>query len=198
MLWTTASLASEPDLDALIESLARPAPATTDFVEVRFSVLLAEPVTAGGQLEYHESGALVRRVETPYRERTELLGERVVIEREGNPPRRFSLDRAPELRALMASFGALLAGNKTVLDQHFEVAVAGQPDNWQLTLRPRDRKLARMLSAIVVDGANDSPRCFRLNEKDGEASIIAIGTTQVADLPQPLLRPSLEAWCAGQ
>lgn len=197
MLWTTVSPASEPDLDVIVERLARPAPATTDFVEVRFSGLLAEPVTAGGQLEFHENGALVRRVDTPYRERTELLGERVTIEREGRAPRRFSLDRAPELRGLMASFGALLAGNRTKLEKHFEVSAVGHTDHWQLTLTPRDRKLARILSTIVVDGGNDAPRCFRLNEEDGDASIIAIGTMQTADLPQPLLRASLETWCTG-
>jgi hypothetical protein len=197
MLWNAASQANELNVDALVGRLARPAPATTEFVEVRFSSLLDEPVTAGGQLEYLETGALVRRVETPYRERSELLGKTVTIEREGARPRRFSIDRAPELRGLMASFGALLAGDKATLDEYFQVEAAGQAETWRLTLIPRDRRLGRTLSAIVVNGREDAPRCFRLEEKDGDASIIAIGSMDVEDLPKPLERRVLETWCSG-
>jgi hypothetical protein len=40
-----------PDLDALLQHLARPAPATTPFVEVHFSPLLSRPLIVSGELE---------------------------------------------------------------------------------------------------------------------------------------------------
>ena len=71
------------DVDGLLKSLARPAPATTPFVEVRYSKLLDQPLVVKGQLEYHEDGALVRAVSEPFRERTEIRGETVTVERVG-------------------------------------------------------------------------------------------------------------------
>src|SRR5262245_558521 len=53
---------------SLLKRLARPAPATTPFVEVRFSKLLDQPLVVKGQLEYHEDGALVRAVNLPFQE----------------------------------------------------------------------------------------------------------------------------------
>src|SRR4051812_39978205 len=58
-----------PDADALLKSLARPAPAVTAFVEVRYSRLLEQPLVVKGQLEYHEDGTLVRAVKDPFQER---------------------------------------------------------------------------------------------------------------------------------
>ncbi|HSC16380.1 MAG TPA: LolA-related protein, partial [Gammaproteobacteria bacterium] len=46
-----------PDSAALIARLAKPAPATVAFVEVRFSTLLVEPLVVGGTLVYEGDGA---------------------------------------------------------------------------------------------------------------------------------------------
>ena len=62
---------------------------------------------------------------TPYAEVTELRGENVVVEREGSKPRRFALDRAPELRGMLASFGAILKGDRPMLDRYFVVTAQG-------------------------------------------------------------------------
>ena len=60
-LATTALHAAEPDLDVLLARLARPAPDTTSFVEVRFSSLLETPIVVAGRLEHRQDGSLVRR-----------------------------------------------------------------------------------------------------------------------------------------
>src|SRR5688572_21956002 len=78
-----------PDLNTLLQQLARPAPAGTPFVEIRFSSLLATPLKVSGRLEYNGPQSLARTVDAPFRERTEIRGETVTVEREGNKPRRF-------------------------------------------------------------------------------------------------------------
>ena len=194
----TANLqAAELDEEALLASLARPAPQATGFVELRHSELLLAPLVISGQLEHRADGTLVRRVESPFRETTELRGENVVVEREGSRPRRFSLDRAPELRGMLASFGALLSGDAATLRRHFTVAVQGVPERWQIELVPQDEKLRARLAGIVVDGTGDRPACFTLTEPDGDATIMAIGVNDRAALPASLGRDVLEAWCAG-
>jgi hypothetical protein len=85
-LAATALQAAEPDLNALLARLTRPAPDTTAFVEVRFSSLLETPIVVSGRLEHRQDGSLVRRVDSPYQEVTELRGENVSVEREGSKP----------------------------------------------------------------------------------------------------------------
>jgi hypothetical protein len=189
--------AADPDVDTLLARLARPAPDSTSFVEVRYSSLLDRPVVVSGQLEHREDGSLVRRVDSPYQEVTELQGENVSVERAGSKPRRFSLDRAPELRGMLASFGALLRGDRQMLERYFAVAVGGSDARWEIMLTPRDEKLKRHLSTIVVNGAGDRARCFTLREPDGDASLMVLGVAGPADVPVPLEQRALEAWCAG-
>ena len=188
--------AADPDADALLARLARPAPDSTSFVEVRYSSLLKKPLVVSGRLEHREDGTLVRRVETPYAEVTELRGENVVVERGGSKPRRFALDRAPELRGMLASFGAILKGDRPMLDRYFVVTAQGDLSRWEITLTPRDDKLKRRLSAIVVDGADDRAKCFTLEEPDGDASLMALGVAGPDELPAAFERQTLHDWCA--
>lgn len=182
----------------MLAQLARPAPDATTFVEVRYSALLTKPLVASGQLELREDGALVRRVTEPYRETTALRGEQVLVEREGAKARSFSLDRAPELRGMLASFGSLLRGDRASLERYFEVSVLGTEARWRIDLVPRDPKLARRLAIIRVDGAGDRPHCFTLAEPDDDASIVTLGVQDRTALPETLDRRALEAWCAGE
>ena len=184
-------------MDALLARLARPAPDSTSFVEVRYSNLLERPIVVSGRLEHRADGSLVRRVDWPYQEVTELQGENVSVERAGSRPRRFTLDRAPELRGMLASFGAILQGDRQMLDQHFAVTAHGSDARWEITLTPRVDRLQRRLSRIVVDGAEDRPKCFTLEEPDGDASLMALGVTGPGALPASLDRDVLHAWCSG-
>jgi hypothetical protein len=195
---TPATRAAEVDAAVLLARLARPAPEATTFVEVRYSSLLAEPLVASGELEHRADGSLVRRVEEPYRESTVLRGENVTVEREGSKPRSFSLDRAPELRGMLASFGALLRGDRATLDRYFTLTVEGTDANWRIELLPRDTRLASRLAFIHVDGSQDRARCFTLSEPDGDASVMAVGVNGRASLPGSLERGSLLAWCDGE
>ena len=116
----------------MLARIARPPPERTAFVEWRQSALLDAPLRVAGELEYRGPGALSRRVDSPWREHTTIEGERVTVVREGERERRFSLRRAPELRGMLASFGALLAGDVATLRRHFAVAVTGEPERWPI------------------------------------------------------------------
>jgi hypothetical protein len=187
--------AADPGTDALLGRLARPAPATMPFVEVRYSALLTEPLVVAGELEHRKDGALIRRVQEPYRETTELLGENVSVERDGSRPRRFSLDRAPELRGMLNGFGAILKGDRATLEQHFEVTSRESDNGWRIDLVPRGDKLRARLARVRVDGHADRAKCMVLEEPDGDATIMAIGVSDRGTLPTPLGREQLQSWC---
>jgi outer membrane lipoprotein carrier protein LolA len=184
------------DADALLKSLARPAPAVTPFVEVRYSKLLEQPIVVKGQLEYHEDGTLVRAVKDPFQERTEIKGESVTIARVGKPQKKFSLKRAPELRSMLGGFSAVLGGGRADLEKDFNIGVTGEPSAWKLSLTPKSQQVGKYVRDIAIEGANDEPRCIIVTQPDDESSLMLVGKATDAKLPAPLARDWLTRFCA--
>lgn len=193
--------ASEQDVDALVARLAKPAPASIEFTEVRFSRLLREPLIVSGELGYSGPTSLDRRVTTPYREHTSIRGESVKVEREGEKTRSFALKHAPELRGLLTGFSAMLAGDAEALRRAFTVNVTGDDAAWTLELIPPDTKTGRRLQEIEVTGSHAEPRCFSMTTADGAQSILLLGATAKDPVPKDVTLKSLHERCglpAGQ
>lgn len=148
------------DADWILARLARPAPMRTAFVELRGSALLKTPLRIAGEYQRPREDTLVREVRTPYAETTTIRASEVSIERAGKSPRTFSLSRAPELAGLQASFGALLAGDRKLLEQHYRLAVSGTRQQWTMTMTPRDAALAATVEAIALYGRGAELRCI--------------------------------------
>jgi hypothetical protein len=195
LLLAPAICFAAPDLDALLKSLARPAPAVTPFVEVRYSKLLDEPLVVKGQLEYLEDGALVRAVNEPFRERTDIRGETVSLQREGKSPRRFSLKRAPELRSMLGGFSAVLGGGRGTLEKDFNLELTGELPQWTLALDPKAPQMKKYLRDIAIYGSQSEPRCIVVTQPDDESSVMLLGSATQASLPSPLTRDRLGSFC---
>ncbi len=186
------------DVDALLKSLAHPAPAVTPFTEVRYSKLLDQPIVVKGQLEYHEDGTLVRAVNDPFKERTEIQGETVSVQRAGKSPRKFSLKRAPELRSMLGGFAAVLGGGRGTLDDDFNLAATGEKDLWKLSLTPKSATVGKYVKDIVIQGSQGEPRCIVVTQPDSESSVMLVGAATEAKLPSPLLRDWLSTFCSSK
>jgi hypothetical protein len=197
LLLTPAICCAVPDVDSLLKSLARPPPATTPFVEVRYSKLLDQPLIVKGQLEYHEDGSLVRAVGDPFRERTEIRGETVTVERVGKSARRFSLRRAPELRSMLAGFAAVLGGSRASLEQDFNLAVKGEGVQWELAMTPKSASIGKYVRDIVIQGRENEPKCIVVTQPDAQASVMLVGKAAETELPHPLTRDWLATFCAA-
>lgn len=170
--------AAEPDqrLDAVLSALAQPAPNVTPFVERRESVLLNAPLTVSGRLEQPDADTLVRVVDAPHAERSTVRDGRVELVREGEPTRRFSLRRAPELAALLDSFRALLSGQRSLLTQHFAVAFGGSPDaGWHIALSPRETRRKQRILRLDLFGRDGSFDCLQVTQTDGGVSRMLLG-----------------------
>jgi len=192
-----ASFAEEAfDPVSLLHRLARPAPATTPFVEVRFSKLLDRPIVATGTLEYADKDSLTRTVTAPFRERTEIHGETVTIKRGDSAPRQLSLGQIPALRSLISGFAGLLSGDAAGLMQFFQLRAEGDNVHWRLILQPLDRRVARAVRDITVTGTLNQPACVTTNETSGNATVLLLQSAESARLPDPLDRAFLERYCA--
>ena len=196
LLWPT-TLAAAIDPDALIARLARPAPASIAFKEVRVSPLLREPLVVAGQLEFSGPSSLNRHVREPYREDTSIRGESVRVEREGEQPRSFALKRAPELRGLLTGFSALLSGDVPALKRSFDVQAQGSEESWTLLLVPLDTRARRRLQKIEITGHDSTPRCFSLLNADGGASVMILGDA-AGEVARSDTLESLKELCQGR
>ena len=157
----------------MLARLARPAPTRTGFVELRGSPLLKAPLRIEGEYQRPRDGTLVREVRVPYAETTTIVSGKsgpgeVRIARPGKSPRSFSLARAPELGGLQASFGALLSGDRALLEQHYRIAVDGTRERWTLVLTPKHAALAATLRSGVLRGRGAELRCIETQPARGD------------------------------
>lgn len=165
-----AQAAAPPEPAQLLATLAKPAPTQTQFFERRRSPLLAQPLLFSGELERPAAGTLVKRIEQPYVERTSIEGEKVSVERAGERARKFSLRRAPELRALMASIEAVLGGDLALLQKYYTLRMEGSDTAWTLHLAPLDKRLAKRVQSMRFLGGGRTLRCMDLALAGDETS----------------------------
>ena len=168
LAWADHPAAAPADAAWIVSKLVRPAPMQTSFVELRGSKLLKTPLRIEGLYRRPDSATLVREVRAPYAETTTIRAGEVVISRTGKAPRRFSLSRAPELVALQASFGALLTGDRALLEQHYHVSTQGSRQQWQMRLLPRDAKLAARVRDVMLYGRGAELRCIETRPVQGD------------------------------
>lgn len=190
-----ATRAAALDADALVARLARPAPASIAFTEVRVSPLLRAPLIVSGELEFSGPASLDRHVRAPYREDTAIRGESVRVEREGEAARSFGLKRAPELRGLLTGFSALLTGDAAGLRRSFDVQAEGTEAAWTLQLVPLDARARRRLQKIAITGHDVMPRCFSLLNSEGSASVMLLGDAAKEPVPADITLISLQERC---
>jgi Outer membrane lipoprotein carrier protein LolA-like len=183
LLLLAAGAAGAADLDSLLRSLAREPPQTIAFVETNRSDLLEHDLVVSGVLEYPARGRLSRVVAEPYRERTDIDGSEVRIQREGKPERRFSLQRSAELGGLLSAFSALLAGDRAALEASFEPTVEFRPGGWQLDLVPRQAGRQDRVGRVRVQGTGAEPACIAVMMRDGSVATRILLGAAVADAP---------------
>ena len=172
---TTPALASGVDAPWVLRQLAQPVPSQTGFVELRGSALLKEPLRVEGQYRRPDAATLVRQVRAPYAETTTIADGKVSIARAGKPPRVFSLQRAPELADLQASFGALLSGDLAALEQAYRLQASGSAQQWQLVLVPKAQALAARVREITLRGRDGELQCIETQPAKGELQRTLLG-----------------------
>lgn len=165
-----------PNPALVLRALARPAPSATDFVEIRGSALLKQPLQISGQYRRPDRDTLVREVRSPYRETTTIAQGQAVVAREGKAEQRYPLDRVPELAGIQSSFGALLEGDAQALQRQYRVQSQGTLQQWQLQLQPRDPALLKRVRAIRLYGDGGELRCIVTVPARGDVQRTLLGT----------------------
>ena len=166
------------DLEAVLENTAVTPPSRVGFVEQRFNRLLKEPMVLTGYLEYVETGQLRKVIESPFAEAFFITEDYIEIER-GGKPRRLSLRKSKSMRAMFGGIEAILAGQTEKLTSLFEYELSSTSDAWTMRLEPHSRRISAHLTAMLVEGDEDSANSIRLELKDGEWSLMELSHTEL-------------------
>jgi hypothetical protein len=197
----SGALHAAPDAGAvdagwILAHIARPAPSSTGFVEVRDSRLLKAPLRLSGEYRRPDAATLVREVRTPYAETTTIHAGEAVIERAGKS-RRFSLSRAPELAGLQSGFAALLSGDRERVLRHYDLHSEGSRGDWRLRLVPKDAALAARVRSIVLHGRGAELRCIETLPADGGTAQRTLLAGAARDAARVQDGDALAALCTG-
>ena len=160
--------AARVDAGWILQKLARPAPMRTAFVELRGSPMLKAPLRIEGEYRRPDNNTLVREVRSPYAEVTTLRNGQATLARAGKAPRTFALSRVPELAGLQASFGALLAGDRALLEERYRLTPQGTRQQWTLVLVPLDAQVKGTVRDITLYGRGAELRCIETRPVKGD------------------------------
>lgn len=159
--------------------------------------MLDRALVLHGEMSWLGGKRLERTVVTPSPETTTIDGDQATLQRAGQKPQTFSLDRAPELKDLLGSFVALLSGNAAALSHSFTMHAYGNDLAWTLDLVPRDPAVATRIRGVSVDGSGEAMRCMRVDETNGDTSFTLLGPLGHAKLPAQPTPAQLAMLCAG-
>jgi hypothetical protein len=151
-----------------------------------------------GELEYLGPKILARTVESPYHERSEIRGNTATIQRAGEPARRFSLDRAPQMQSLVASFAGLLSGDYAALERSFTLDLHGDASHWLLGLVPRNPEVRKTIRSITVNGSGSQPLCLTTFQANDDTTVLLLGPAARAPRPPAPDRAWFDAQCQGR
>jgi hypothetical protein len=173
--------AASPEIDAgwILGKLARPAPMSTPFVELRGSRLLKKPLRIQGEYARPAGDTLVRQVRVPYVETSTIKAGSVTIARNG-ASHTYALDRAPQLAGLQNSFGALLSGDRAQLERAFRIDSEGTRERWTLRLTPKDARMASYVRGLALFGRGAELRCIETTPVKGDLQRTLLAGAAVA------------------
>ncbi len=161
------------ELSELMGLLAQRRQVEASFSEERFVSGFEQPLRSSGTLSFSAPDNFARRTLAPRSEAMIVDGQRVTLER-GDRVRQLSLDAVPEIAAIVSAVRGTLGGNGALLQQHFQVAVSGEPGRWSLRLVPRDAQSMQSVRELRIDGALAEVRRVEVLLADGDRSVMQI------------------------
>ncbi|WP_321963845.1 outer membrane lipoprotein carrier protein LolA [Paraburkholderia sp. J7] len=160
-------------LDRLMSTLAQRKSGRATFTETKYLSIATQPVESSGELVFVAPDHLEKITQNPKPEHLVVDGDMLTVQRE-NHKYTLALARYPELGAFIESIRATLAGNRFALEQVYKVALAGEGDDWTLTLTPLDSRMRKVVSTITIDGTRDAMRSVAIQQADGDHSVMRL------------------------
>jgi hypothetical protein len=168
-----AASARGDEIDTLMQMLARRPHGEVSFVEQHFMKLLSRPVESMGELRFDAPDRLEKRTLEPQAEDLVLEGDELRITRHGRT-RTLSLADYPQIKPMIESIRATLAGDRPSLERLFEVHFVGDLERWTLVLVPRPGTNPARIREVQIDGAGEKLLTVEVRERDGDRSLLTL------------------------
>lgn len=165
--------ASAFDMSELMALMGQVEGSRVVFEETKQVSTLTAPIVRRGTLRYVRPDRLEMRVETPWFERMDIVGNSLTIEtRRGI--RQLDLAAEPGPAAWVAGIRATLAGDRATLARHFAFQLSGQAARWTLTLLPLEPALSGVIERVVIDGAQAQLTRIEVDERMGDRTVLVV------------------------
>lgn len=175
LVFTITAGAQTWDLGSLMQEMAQVPASSSRFVETRHIALLTRPLELKGRLSYERPNRLSKHVQSPFDELISVDGDALTLFNKTKGEQRFiSLREQPQLRALVESVRATLAGDLAQLERHYRVEFSGTRGSWQMLLVPRDAKVRKYVQTIALAGAEARLARIEIVETGGDRSVMTI------------------------
>lgn len=148
-----------------------------DFTQQKFLRSLAQPLTSRGSFTLAPGRGLLWRVRSPLVQDLRITAHGIArLDGQGRwqtVPQHSGGSRESRL------FLAVLAGDTDGLQQHFNLTLAGQPHDWELTLTPRAALLRQIFQRIRISGGA-LVHSIELFETQGDRSVMSMPDAHAA------------------
>jgi hypothetical protein len=168
------------DLDQLMRALASTPSGHASFIEKKNIAVLDKPVESSGELFYTAPDRLEKRTLKPKPESMLLEKDKLTVEQRGKK-HVLSLQSYPEIAAFIDSIRGTLAGDRKALEKSYKLSLSGSQEDWKLNLLPSQDKMKKVVSSIIISGANQLVQTIEIKQADGDSSVMTI--TPVPDTP---------------
>jgi outer membrane lipoprotein-sorting protein len=173
LLWIAAALAEEPSAEALAawRELSAPATLQAEFVQVRHSRLLSQPIESTGSLAFEKPDRMAWSVRTPARSTFVMDGTQVGMAFPDLGVREsIDLSSSPDVASLVAGMMVWLGSDLERVQQDYTLT-------WETdhaVLVPKDDKLAAIIGSLDLRLTGSPKRIDRVTivEPDGDTVTI--------------------------
>ena len=153
------------------------------FREEKHITLLKKPLVSSGKVYFDAAGrAFARHATSPKKSALVLRGNELVVEENGKR-QSTNLRQNPIVATLAKGVRDLLSGKIEQLKKDFTLSYtekekAGVTD-WQITMKPRDKQLKRLVKSLRVDGRNTDLLRLSIFEVNGDKAITTFSESQL-------------------
>ncbi|MHB1093625.1 LolA-related protein [Thiobacillus sp.] len=173
VLLCQAGHAASFSINQLMDNLAKQPQRAAAFTEKKTISILDRPIESSGELLFIAPAYLEKRTLKPKSETMVLDGDNLILER-GRRKRVLQIRDYPEVRGMVESIRATLAGDRDALERVYHLALSGDSERWTLTLTPLDARVGAIIARITIEGVKDEVRSVEILQPDGDRSLMTI------------------------
>lgn len=160
----------QQQLAALAEAMSTTARIEGRFTQTKRLQILTQPLISKGRFVLDAEGYFSWEIQQPFVQAYHYRDGELIRTVDGVQEQIAPADE-PSLHGFFQFFSALLQLTEADLDGHFTRYFRTlESDHWELGLRPKDRRMARVLEHLVVMGQGEQIDTVRLREPSGDST----------------------------